>query len=141
MESVGAHPRGPMRVNWQTICTRQCRVTEEIQQIHAHSSPVRWRAGQRCEKHLLKLNFLFKKKRESEIKGSLFLLWTIVLKALVASCRVSGDNSWAGSSDLSGMPEISSLVTGTKAVKLFNGIVLGSERREGRGETQRAILF
>lgn len=110
-------------------------------QIHTHSSPVRQRAGQKCEKHLLKLNFLLKKK-EREIKGSLFPLWTVVLKALAASCRVLGDNNWAGSSDLSGMLEISSLVTGTKAVKLFNGYCFEAWK-EGRqrGDPQSYSLL
>lgn len=129
-----------MRVNWQTICTGWCKVTEEIQPNPHSLIPCETEGRAEVRKTSSQIKFLIKKK-ESEIKGSLFLLWAIVLQALVASCRVSGDNSWAGSPDLSGMPEISSSVTGSKAVKLFNGIVLGSERREGRGETQRAILF
>lgn len=56
----------------------------------------------------------------------------MVLKAPLASCRVSGDNSWARSSDLSGPLEICSSATEAKAVELFPGHWVGAHKEVGQ---------
>lgn len=65
------------------------------------------------------------------MKGPLSPPWNMVLKALLASCRVSGDDSWAGSSDLSGPLETCSSATETQAVELFHGHCLGAHKEGG----------
>lgn len=67
------------------------------------------------------------------MKGPLSLPWNMVLKAPLASCRVSGDNSWARSSDLWGPLKICSSATETRVVELFHGHCFGAHKEGGRG--------
>lgn len=72
------------------------------------------------------------------MKGPLSLPQNVVLKAPLASCRVSGDNSWARSSDLSGPLEICSSATETKAVVISWALFWGPQGGKlGRRPTER----